>query len=245
MQKNKLAQPLTPKEKLVLEYIEGYIQESGVAPTFSNIKEHFNLASFNSVQKYLKQLQEKNYISVPKGNQKRAIQILNSSQAYRQNLQLFSSPPIATTQQPRSNSPSRAGSPDGNSFTIPLLGRVAAGRPLEAMEHDEHIVAPAHFLKRPDKSFALRVVGQSMIEDGILDGDVILVQKQSIANNGDIVVASVENEATVKRFYLKENKVELRPANSTMTSIWLSPDEVEIQGLVVGLLRKYGESANV
>jgi len=231
MQKNKTAQPLTPKEKLVLEYIETYVQTSGVPPTFSEIKEFFNLASFNSVQKYLKQLQEKSYISVPKGNQKRAIQILNSSQAYRQTLQKFTPPPIA--------------SPDGNSFTIPLLGRVAAGRPLEAMEHDEHIVAPAHFLKRPDKSFALRVVGQSMIEDGILDGDVILVQKQSIANNGDIVVASVENEATVKRFYLKDSQVELRPANSTMTSLWLSPDEVEIQGLVVGLLRKYGVGANV
>jgi len=230
MQVSTNAQPLTPKEKTVLEFIESYIKDSGVAPTYQDIKEHFQLASYNSVQKYLKQLQDKNYIFMPGGNQKRAIQILNSSQSYKQTLKKIS---------PSSALPT----PAGDSFTVPLLGRVAAGRPLEAMEHDEHVVAPAHMLKRPEKCFALRVVGQSMIEDGIFDGDVLLIQKQSIANNGDIVVASVDNESTVKRFYLKDSQVELRPANSTMTSIWLSPDEVEIQGLVVGLLRKYGEGA--
>lgn len=250
MQKTKPAQPLTPKEKAVLEYIESYIHEAGVAPSFSEIREHFQLASFNSVQKYLKQLQDKNYVHIPGGNQKRAIQILNSAHAYQNQLRKISPSRTSSFNQAEASSPSGttslsqaiAPSPptDGHSFTVPLLGRVAAGRPIEAMEHDEHVVAPIHLLKRPDKSFALRVMGQSMIEDGILDGDVILVQKQSIASNGDIVVASVENEATVKRFYLKDAKVELRPANSQMKSIWLAPDEVEIQGLVVGLLRKYG-----
>ncbi|MEO0336895.1 MAG: S24 family peptidase, partial [Pseudomonadota bacterium] len=137
---------------------------------------------------------------------------------------------------------------------------VAAGLPLEALEHDEFVDAPPTLIRNPEKTFALRVEGQSMIEDGILDGDIIFVQEQNTASNGDTIFAMVENEATVKRFYVhkrkvinsdpqgfthqessssdQEPKVELRPANSSMQSMWFDPRAVSIRGIVVGLLRK-------
>jgi repressor LexA len=154
-----------------------------------------------------------------------------------------------------------AGSPPSQveSLSLPILGRVAAGLPIEAFLHDEHIDVPATMVRNPSKTFALIVQGQSMIEDGILDGDVIFVQKQTYANNGETVVAMVNNQATVKRFYLhhksngdihsnpqththppaKTQQVELRPANSTMQSMWYPPYNVDVQGVVVGLMRRF------
>jgi repressor LexA len=124
---------------------------------------------------------------------------------------------------------------------------VAAGQPIEAFKHDEFVDVPPSMVRNPSKSFALKVQGDSMIEDGIFDEDIILVQEQKAAGNGDIVVATVDNEATVKRIYLRarpdssttEKQVELRPSNSTMKSMWYSPDQVEIRGIVVGLIRKF------
>ncbi|WP_374021183.1 transcriptional repressor LexA [Bdellovibrio bacteriovorus] len=124
---------------------------------------------------------------------------------------------------------------------------MAAGQPIEAIKHDEFVDVPPSMIRNPSKSFALKVQGDSMIEDGIFDEDIILVQKQDSASNGDIVVATVENEATVKRIYVRarpdsgssEKLVELRPSNSTMKSMWYSPEEVEIRGIVVGLIRKF------
>jgi repressor LexA len=102
-------------------------------------------------------------------------------------------------------------------------------------------------VRNPSKSFALKVQGDSMIEDGIFDDDIILIQKQDSANNGDIIVATVDNEATVKRFYLRSRPethddlkwVELRPSNSSMKTMWFNPEQVEIRGIVVGLIRKF------
>lgn len=231
--------PLTPKEKAVLEFIEGHILSSGVSPSYQEIKDHFGLASFNSVQNYLKQLTNKGYIENPLG-QKRAIQVLHSASAVQER----QSKMVSTT----------AGSPRSQLLqardeilSLPLLGKVAAGQPIEALKHDEFIDVPPSMVRNPSKSFALKVQGDSMIEDGIFDEDVILVQKQNSANNGDIVVATVENEATVKRIYMRsqpgspngEKMIELRPSNSSMKSMWFSPEEVEIRGIVTGLIRKF------
>lgn len=216
-------QPLTPKEKNVLEFIESYIADNGYSPSYIEIKEHFGFASNNSVQNYLKQLESKNYIHTPGGNQKRAISVLHSSKALPKNLK-----EIQTRMTPN--------------VTIPLLGNVAAGAPIEHLKHDEYIDIPVSLLKNPDKTYALQVQGDSMIEDGIHDGDTILVQRQEYANNGEIIVAVVNHEATVKRIYKpkgKNNKLELRPANSTMDSFWYEPAEVDIRGIVVGLIRRY------
>lgn len=230
----KIVPPLTEKEKAVLEFIESLLSERGISPSYQEIKDHFGFASFNSVQNYLKQLQNKGYIAIPP-HQKRAIQILHSASAVQKQVQ------SVREQAPKG---SAAAARSSEELSIPLLGKVAAGRPLEALSYDEFVDVPRSMLRNPDKSFALKVVGQSMIEDGILDGDVILIQKQTDASNGEIVVATVDTESTVKRFFRKSQaepskQVELRPANSAMQSMWYRPDQVAIQGVVVGLIRKF------
>jgi len=126
------------------------------------------------------------------------------------------------------------------SFTVPLLGTVAAGKPIEPVETAEKIEIPRSLLGSGE-NFALRVRGDSMIDDGIRDGDVVVVRRQSTAEDGQTVVAVVNGEATVKRLYRKSGRVELRPANPTLQSLFLdeSAGELEIRGIVVGLLRKF------
>lgn len=227
----KVVVPLTEKEKAVLQYIESVLAETGISPSYQEIRDHFGFASFNSVQNYLKQLQNKGYIQIPP-HQKRAIQILRSAEAVQKQVK-------STREQAQKAAPEKS-----SDLSIPLLGKVAAGRPLEALNYDEFVEVPRSLLRNPDKSFALRVVGQSMIEDGILDGDLIVIQKQNNASNGEIVVATVENESTVKRFYARgqgdpSRQIELRPANSSMQPMWYAADQVDIQGVVVGLIRKF------
>ncbi len=249
-----LTTPLTPKEKTVLEFLEMYARHNGFAPTYQEICKHFGFASFNSAQRYLKQLEAKEYISLGGGNQKRAISLLQSASAYQEEIA------DRTGGSGRGAGNGLGEKATGELFQIPMLGRVAAGAPLEAFDHDEFIDVPASLMKNPDRTYALRVQGQSMIEDGIFEGDVILVQRQSQAENGEIVVAVVPSdvgteEATVKRFYWHKKstdtqvksklenkpakKIELRPANSTMTSFWYDPGEVQIRGIVVGLIRRF------
>lgn len=259
--------PLSLKERKVLEFIEGFWVEQGASPTYQEIREYFGFASFNSVQRYLKQLQEKNYIHIPGGNQKRALQLLHSSNALTSSLERRirgSSVTSPTNQHPlptqmKKEAPLVSESPpQAESLSLPLLGRVAAGTPIEAFDDNEFVEVPASLIRNASKTFALLVQGQSMIEDGILDGDIIFVQKQSYANNGETIVAMIQNQATVKRFYLhrrsmpddvhnhpqshahsSEPQVELRPANSTMQSMWYPPQTVDIQGIVVGLVRRF------
>lgn len=271
--------PLTPKEKTVLEFLEMYARLNGFAPTYQEICKHFGFASFNSAQRYLKQLEAKEYISLGGANQKRAISLLQSASAYQAQIEdrerrgdLVASPASSTLSSSISSPGETYNTASADAFQIPMLGRVAAGAPLEAYDHDEFIDVPASLVKNPDRTYALRVQGQSMIEDGIFEGDVILVQRQSQAENGEIVVAVVPSEvgteeATVKRFYwhkksseggsksdtLKSSlsksnaklnsksvqQIELRPANSTMTSFWYEPGDVQIRGIVVGLIRRF------
>jgi repressor LexA len=233
---------LTLKEKNVLLFLENYMLENGISPSYQEICKNFGFASYNSVQRYLKQLESKGYISLPWGNQKRAITLVQPASALQDNLGEMQDKPIEKALGPEA-------------LSIQLLGRVAAGSPIEAYENDEYIDVPTSLVRQPDRTYALRVQGQSMIEDGIFNNDIILVQRQPQANNGEIVVAVVENEATVKRFY-SHNKdprkntkklsdtpeqkwIELRPANSSMQSLWYQPNEVQLRGIVVGLIRQF------
>lgn len=252
---------LTPKEKIVLEFIEEYVEGKGLAPTFLEIKDHFNFASFNSVQRYLKQLQKKEYIHMPGGNQKRALSILKTSNSVLKILRKNQDGFAPNQNVAKETSPVRV-PPLAESLSLPLLGKVAAGKPIEASLHDSYVDVPASLVPAPNNSFALTVKGDSMIDDGIHDGDTILVQKQSHAHNGEIVVALIENEATVKRFYFDKSQresipsimddesnfefsmenvpqVELRPSNSSMSTMWFAADQVKIEGIVVGLIRKF------
>lgn len=122
---------------------------------------------------------------------------------------------------------------------LPLLGRVAAGRPIEALETADSIAVPEEFVRRQN-TFVLRVVGSSMVGDGILDGDYIVVEERPSAENGETVVATINGEATVKRFYRERTgKIRLQPANDAMQPIMVREKELQVRGIVVAVLRKY------
>jgi repressor LexA len=251
---------LTEKERAVLNYVEQSLLERGLFPSFQEIKDHFGFASFNSVQNYLKQLSQKGYISIP-SNQKRAIQVIRSGDAVQKQAQMMqdqakkpTSPAVASKATSAAKVAAFPLPAQSNRFaeevlSLPLLGKVAAGRPFEEVTSDETVDVPPSMVRNASKTFALKVSGNSMVDDGIHDGDIILVQKQSNASNGEIVVATIDNESTVKRFFLRPNPeqkatatqkmVELRPANSTMSSMWYDPEQVDIRGVLVGLLRKF------
>jgi repressor LexA len=197
---------LTPKQQAVYLYIRDFIRSRGFAPSFDEIRRHFGLQSFQSVQKYLAQLERKGYIRIPGKNMKRAIEVVEHGR---------------------------------RSFAIPLAGWVAAGKPIDAIGQDETLDVPEE-LMGSGEYFALKVRGNSMIEEGIFDGDTIVVRKQATAENGQTVVALLNGgEATVKKYYRRRDGVELRPANAAMESIHIREGDVIIQGVVVGLLRRY------
>ncbi|RJR26374.1 MAG: transcriptional repressor LexA [Desulfobacteraceae bacterium] len=123
-------------------------------------------------------------------------------------------------------------------YEIPLLGFVAAGRPMEAVEDRRAVEVPASMTGKGEH-FALLVKGDSMEDDGILDGDLVVVRRQPLAENGDTVVALIGNEVTVKRYYLRDDHVELRPAHKGMASIRVAGESLGIQGKVVGVMRRY------
>ncbi|MES2529017.1 MAG: transcriptional repressor LexA [Bdellovibrionota bacterium] len=125
-----------------------------------------------------------------------------------------------------------------NSEEIPLLGNVAAGVPIEAIENSDTISVPVHMLGR-GTHYALKVKGESMIEEGILSGDIAIIKHAIDAQNGQIVVAVVDNETTLKRYFKRSKQIELHPANKTMKPIILKDKECEIRGLLVGLIRSY------
>jgi len=198
---------LTEKQKEFLGYISHYMEDWGRSPSFEEICSHFGFTSYNTVTTYLKTLERKGYIRLPrKKNQKRAIEVIS---------------PVETRR-----------------FEFPLLGRVAAGKPIEAVEEVEAIEVLPSMIGQGEH-FVLQVKGDSMKDDGILDGDLIVVRKQPMADNGQTVVALINNEATVKKYYKRENYVELRPAHTGMESIIVKEGDLRIEGRVVGVIRRY------
>ena len=198
---------LTEKQKAFLGYISHYVEDWGRSPSFEEICSHFGFTSYNTVTTYLKALERKGYIRLPrKKNQKRGIEVIS---------------PVETRR-----------------FEFPLLGRVAAGRPIEAVEDVDVIEVPPSMIGKGDH-FVLQVKGDSMKEDGIFDGDFIVVRKQPVAENGEMVVALIKNEATVKRFYKREEYVELRPAHTGMEPIIVKQEDLRIEGKIVGVIRHY------
>ena len=125
-----------------------------------------------------------------------------------------------------------------NTEEIPLLGSIAAGTPIEAIENSDRISVPTHMLGK-GQYYALKVKGESMIENGILNGDIAIIKHQTQADNGQIVVAVVENETTLKHYFKKSKQIELHPANKTMRPIIIKDRECEIRGVMVGLMRTY------
>ena len=200
---------LTPAQEKVFRFVREYITRHGYSPSYEEVRRHLGFKSLNSVYKHLKQLEGRGYLLTPWNNKKRVLDLA----------------PL--------HSPVKAGA-----FSIPFLGTVAAGIPIEVVQTAESIEVPENFLGN-GSNFALRVRGDSIIEDGIRDGDILIITQQPHAENGQTVVALVAGEATVKKFYRRENEIELKPANSRMKSIVASAEEVELVGVVMGLLRNY------
>ncbi len=201
-----MSNALTPRERLILDVIKDNIRSKGYPPSVREIGHMAGLKSTSTVHSYLKRLEEKGLLRRDP-TKPRALELLERTL-----------PP---------NQPVRL---------VPLLGRVAAGEPILAVENQEDVFPlPASFTGEGE-FFMLRVRGDSMVEAGILDGDLVVVRRQPSADNGDIVVALLEDEATVKRFFRETDHIRLQPENKTM-----SPVRVQnpiILGKVVGLLRK-------
>lgn len=127
---------------------------------------------------------------------------------------------------------------DTGARQLPFFGYIAAGQPLEVVPSDETIAVPEHLTTRGE-NYVLKVRGESMIEDGIHDGDFVIISPRTVANNGEMIVANVAGEVTLKRFYHEKHRIRLQPANSSMAPIYALPEDVAIQGVVVGLMRRF------
>lgn len=201
--------PLTRRQKQVLDYLQSYIADHGYAPSFEEIAEHFAFRSLATVHEHLTNLERKGYIR--RGhNESRSIVLV---------------PP-----------PGQAGATE-----LPLLGQVAAGRPIEAVATPETIAVPNDLLPRRGAAYVLRVTGDSMIDEHIADGDYVVVHGRETADNGEMVIALVEGtSATVKRLYREPGGwIRLQPANEHVAPIRVHEDNILIQGIVVGVIRRY------
>ncbi len=205
---------LTKRQKQVLDFIAGFVDENGYCPSYEEIARGLELASLATVHKHILVLENKNYLK--RGfNQSRSLEL--APKYLQEQRRARTAPPME----------------------IPLVGRIAAGSPVEAAEQRETLNF-ADFAGSPD-TYALQVRGDSMIDDHICDGDVILLERVSQARDGDIVVALVGGtETTLKRFYREgDETVRLQPANSTMKPILVPARDLQIQGRLLAVLRKY------
>lgn len=201
--------PLTRKQREILDFLTQAIERQGFAPSFEEIAEEFGYQSLATVHEHLTNLERKGYIR-RSYNESRSIEVL----------------------------PARGSS---GATDIPLLGSVAAGMPIESVMGGEVVAVPDQMLPRRGANYALRVRGSSMIDEQITDGDLVVVNGRDSADNGEMVIALVNgSEATVKRFYREPGGwIRLQPANASMTPLRFQEHDVLIQGVVVGVIRKF------
>ncbi len=200
---------LTKRQKEILDHVGAYIDAHGYAPSFEEIADSFGYTSLATVHEHVSNLERKGYIRKAY-NQSRSIELVRG---------------VAT--------------PAG--VELPLLGEVAAGHPIEAIPSRETILVPPDLLRKGGKNYVLRVSGNSMIEEQIKDGDYIIVNSRSTADDGEMVVALIEGEsATVKKLY-RENagRIRLQPANESLEPMYFPAEQVAVQGVVVGVIRRY------
>ena len=205
---------LTKRQREIFDYIERFVQEEGYSPSLEEIGAHFGLASVATVHKHVQHLVDKGYLRKA-WNRSRSVEPVPGA--------------------------GRSASDPGSApvVSLPLLGTVAAGSPIEAIESPETITVPADMHGRSD-TYVLQVRGESMIEDQIASGDYVVVESRAEARNGETVVALIDgSDATLKRFYRKGPEVRLVPANKDMDDIVVDAERVQIRGVVRGLLRRY------
>jgi repressor LexA len=204
---------LTERQKEILDFILEFQRRRGISPTHREICDRFGYSSYGTVYKHLKLLQEKGYLR-REWNQKRGIEVVG-----------------------------RDGDRGAAEIELPYFGRIAAGRPIEALSGSETLAVPPHLLggRRAGAAdhYVLEVVGDSMIDEGIHEGDLVVVQRRERADPGEMVVALIGDEATLKRFYPEGASVRLQPANRNLEPIRVPAGNVRVQGIVVGLMRRF------
>src|SRR5215210_4561770 len=215
---------LTRKQSELLTYIQARLAESGISPSFEEMKDALALKSKSGVHRLISALEERGFIRrLP--NRARALEILRMPDA-QAGIAALPKPPAA---------PQAA----NDVIDLPLHGRIAAGMPIEALEGQTSLPVPAALLG-PGEHYALEVAGDSMVEEGILDGDYALIRKTDMARDGEIVVALIDdNEATLKTYRREGQMVRLDPANRRYDPQRYRPEQVRIQGRLSGLLRRY------
>jgi repressor LexA len=200
-------QPLTKRQREILDYLQDFIHKHGYAPSLEEIGRRFSLSSLATVHKHLTNLEEKGFIR-RSWNRSRSVELLATPTAQR-------------------------------ALELPLLGYVAAGSPIEAVPSSETIAVPENLAGKRD-SYVLRVKGDSMIDEQIRDGDFVVVEDRHTADNGEMVIALVGgHDVTLKKFYREAGRIRLQPANPSMQPMYFDPATVQVQGVVVGMMRKY------
>ncbi|MCH7747069.1 MAG: transcriptional repressor LexA [Acidobacteria bacterium] len=200
-------QPLTKRQREILDYLGEFIEQHGYAPSLEEIGRRFGLSSLATVHKHLSNLQDKGFIRRA-WNRSRSVELV----------------------------PTRMG---GRALDLPLLGYVAAGAPIEAVVSHETVTVPEDFVGARD-TYVLRVRGNSMIDEQIRDGDLVVIEDRQTAQNGEMVIALLEgSEVTLKKFYRENGHIRLQPANDAVAPIIVRADKVQVQGVVVGVMRRY------
>ena len=214
---------LTAKQHELLRYIQRKLEETGISPSFEEMKEALDLKSKSGVHRLISALEERGFIRrLP--NRARALEVLKLPETLS-----------ATVTPIRPVVPA----PANDTLEIPLHGRIAAGTPIEALQGTETFAVPSALLG-PGEHYALEVSGDSMVEEGILDGDFALIRKVDVAREGEIVVALIDNaEATLKTFRREGRMIRLDPANSRYEPQRYEEGRVQIQGRLAGLIRRY------
>ena len=227
---------LTKKQLDLLEFIHGRVQRDGVPPSFDEMKEALDLRSKSGIHRLITALEERGFIR-RLAHRARALEIVNLPDSM-QKAKGFA-PRVIDGDRPDSTPPA-AMVIENVAIELPVMGRIAAGTPIAAISEVSHNVAVPQSMLGQGSHYALEVKGDSMIEAGINDGDIVVIRETQNASNGDIVVALVEDqEATLKRFRQNGSTIALEPANATMSPQVYRDDQVKVQGRLVGLIRTY------
>ncbi|QND47096.1 transcriptional repressor LexA [Rhizobium lusitanum] len=238
---------LTRKQQELLLFIHERMKESGIPPSFDEMKDALDLASKSGIHRLITALEERGFIRrLP--NRARALEVIKLPEAYSPSLQprrVFSPSVIEGSlgkpQPVQPPAPAKPANDENNSaVSVPVMGRIAAGVPISAIQNNTHDISVPADMLGSGEHYALEVKGDSMIDAGIFDGDTVIIRNSTTANPGDIVVALVDDEeATLKRFRRKGASIALEAANPAYETRIFGPDRVKVQGKLVGLIRRY------
>jgi repressor LexA len=230
---------LTQRQHQLLQFIQGYLSDHGVPPSFEEMRDALKLKSKSGIHRLITGLEERGYIRRLQ-YRARALEVIRLPANWRGDAGASERGSTNVVQGHFGARPELT-SEDGGTPSLPLYGRIAAGTPIEALrDHTTQVAVPPHLLGSGGDHYALEVVGDSMIDAGIQDGDIVVIERRDVADNGDIVVALIdESEVTLKRLRRKGATVALEAANPQYETRIFGPNRVKVQGRLVGLMRRY------